>query len=245
MRHRHGHGHGAGERIFKGPGDKKIIALVGNPNVGKSVIFNRLTGKYVNVSNYPGTTVEISTGYATFDARENMIIDTPGVNNLIPSSEDEQVARDILLENRMRTVIQVADSKNLRRTLLLTLQLAEMRIPMLLNLNMSDEAAERGIKIDAGKLSEILGIPVVHSVAVRREGIDKIVDNLKHASVPEIHVVYDRELENALNMIEKLLPESNISKRSIGLMLLAGDRSLSPWVNRNLAEPEIKKIEKI
>src|SRR5512134_1280560 len=96
------------------------IALVGNPNVGKSVIFGLLTGKYVIVSNYPGTTVEIVQGNATLNGCSSVVIDTPGANSLTPMSEDEQVTRDILLHERPDSVIQVADAKNLRRALTLS-----------------------------------------------------------------------------------------------------------------------------
>jgi len=97
------------------------VILTGNPNVGKSVIFSILTGKYAAVSNYPGTTVEVSRGPAIFDDKKFLLIDTPGVNSLIPLSEDEKVTRDILLQEEPRAVIQIADSKNLRRALLLTI----------------------------------------------------------------------------------------------------------------------------
>jgi len=123
------------------------IVLVGNPNVGKSVIFGFLTGKYVTVSNYPGTTVEISQGNINLEGNKFLVIDTPGVNNLIPMSEDEKVTRDILLLERPFAVIQVADSKNLKRTLMITLQLSEMGLPLVLDLNMEDEAMDRGVQI--------------------------------------------------------------------------------------------------
>src|SRR3989338_2575185 len=133
------------ELDFKG---KKTIALVGNPNVGKSVVFALLTGKYVTVSNYPGTTVEVTQGFSVFDRKNTIIVDTPGVNSLIPQSEDERVARDILLDEKPGVVVQVADAKNLKRSLLLALQLIEMGLPLVLDLNIYDEALARGIKID-------------------------------------------------------------------------------------------------
>ena len=137
------------------PTSEKIerIALVGNPNVGKSVIFGWLTGKYVTVSNYPGTTVEVSQGNIKLEGRKGVLVDTPGTNSLIPMSEDERVTRDILLEEGDLKVIQVGDAKNLRRALGITLQLAEMEKPVVLVLNMADEAQERGIAIDRERLS--------------------------------------------------------------------------------------------
>src|SRR5512135_2757172 len=120
------------------PPAEKII-LVGNPNVGKSVIFNYLTGKYVTVSNYPGTTVEVSAGSTTVGNRKVQVLDTPGVNSLIPMSEDEKVTRDILLQGSKVHLVQVMDAKNLRRGLLISLQLMEMGLSFLVVLNMWDE----------------------------------------------------------------------------------------------------------
>lgn len=162
------------------------IALVGNPNVGKSVIFNALTGSYVTVSNYPGTTVEISKGIGRFGAQKFNIIDTPGVNSLDTQSEDEKVTVDIISKSDIACIVQVADSKNLRRSLLLTLELARLKIPLVLNLNMSDEAKERGIKIDTKKLSEKLGVDVVETVAVTGDGLAKLKEALHKARVPSI-----------------------------------------------------------
>ena len=126
------------------------IALVGNPNVGKSVIFGALTGTYATVSNYPGTTVEVTRAAARVDAAVE-VIDTPGVNSLTPNSEDERVTRDILLGG-VDSVVQVADAKNLARALVVSLQLAEASLPFVLVLNMMDEAADRGLVIDAARI---------------------------------------------------------------------------------------------
>ncbi|MGD2253609.1 MAG: FeoB small GTPase domain-containing protein, partial [Anaerolineales bacterium] len=118
------------------------LALVGHHNVGKSVIFHLLTGHYVTVSNYPGTTVEVSRGKAR-DFKDMMVIDTPGVVTLPAHSEDEHTTARVLLQEPLRSILQVGDAKNLRRTLLLTIQLAEMGVPMALALNMMDEANSR------------------------------------------------------------------------------------------------------
>ncbi len=124
------------------------VILVGNPNVGKSVIFNYLTGSYRVVSNYPGTTVEVSSGTAKSGEFSYTVLDTPGVNNLIPNSEDEKVTRDILLSENDYRIINVLDAKNLRRGLLIALQLIEMGLPLVLVLNMMDEAKSRGMEIN-------------------------------------------------------------------------------------------------
>ena len=125
----------------RGTSGAKRVLLIGNPNVGKSVIFHHLTGKYTIVSNYPGTTVDIASGKASFDGGIT-VVDSPGVNSLIPRSEDERVARDLLLEDVNTTVVQVTDAKNLQRGLVLTSQLAEAGVPLILALNMTDEAVK-------------------------------------------------------------------------------------------------------
>lgn len=160
------------------------ITLVGNPNVGKSVIFGYLTGRYTIVSNYPGTTVEVARGEMRFGGRDFDVIDTPGTNSLDPQSEDERVTRDILLSEPPDILIQVADVKNLRRTLLLTSQLAELGRPMILVLNLMDEARQRGITVDSAAISETFGIPVVETVAPYGEGLNDLSKALGLAAIP-------------------------------------------------------------
>ncbi len=228
------------ERIATGI---KRVVLVGNPNVGKSVIFGLLTGRYVTVSNYPGTTVEVSQGNMKLSQERFLVIDTPGVNSLIPMSEDERVTRDILLSERPYAVIQVADSKNLKRTLMLLTQLAEMQIPVVLDLNMEDEARDKGIEIDKAGLSEMLGIDVVGTVAPRRKGLRKLRDALKEPKVPKLLVRYPEPLEGYIKRIEEILPEAPVSKRSLAVMVLAGDESLKGWLNRNLSKQKVEELE--
>ncbi|MGD8279453.1 MAG: ferrous iron transporter B, partial [Gemmatimonadota bacterium] len=163
------------------PSPPAKAVLVGNPNVGKSVLFKHLTNHYVVVSNFPGTTVEISRSRARLNGRAYEIIDTPGINDLAQRSDDARVTREVVEGHPDATVIQVADAKNLRRALLLTLQLARMQRPAILVLNMADELKARGGRIDAARLSELLGIPVVTTVAVRGEGIDALVEAVAHA----------------------------------------------------------------
>lgn len=222
------------------------VLLIGNPNVGKSVIFGHLTGTYVTVSNYPGTTVELTTGKATFNGNTTYVVDTPGVNSLIPMSEDEVVTRDILLKERPKAVIHVADAKNLRRSLFLTLQLIEMGVPMILDLNMSDEARARGISIDVAKLSRRLGIPVVETVAIRGKGIDDLTALIDEPASPSDQMIrYSPEIEAATAEIAALLPDAPISKRALALMFLARDQSLLRWAQKHLDPEVITQIEKI
>jgi ferrous iron transport protein B len=159
------------------------IALVGNPNVGKSVVFGRLTGRYVTVSNYPGTTVAVTRGRATVGAEVCDVIDTPGVNALEgPLSEDEKVTCDLLTSGGAELVVQIADARNLRRALTLTSQLADFRLPMILVLNMIDEARARGVDVDAEGLADELGIPVIEAVAPEGRGMADLRDALPNAA---------------------------------------------------------------
>ncbi len=161
------------------------IALVGNPNVGKSVFFGRLTGRYATVSNYPGTTVTITSGRALVGAEVCDVIDTPGVNALEGVlSEDERITRKLLSEGGAELVVQIADARNLRRALLLTSQLADLGLPMILVLNMLDEAHARGVSVDAKRLSEHLGIPVIEAVAPEGRGLAELRNALPLAAIP-------------------------------------------------------------
>jgi ferrous iron transport protein B len=161
------------------------IALVGNPNVGKSVIFGRLTGRYVTVSNYPGTTVAVTRGRASVGAEVCDIVDTPGVNALEgPLSEDEKVTRDLLERGGAELIVQVADARNLRRALLLTSQIADFDLPTVLVLNMVDEARARGIDVDVDGLAAELGVPVIEAVAPEGRGIAELRDQLPLAGRP-------------------------------------------------------------
>ncbi len=202
---------------------EKLI-LVGNANVGKSVIFNRLTGSYAVVSNYPGTTVDISRGSATVNGKTFEVIDTPGTASLLPDSEDEQVTRDILFNETDYAVVQVADAKNLNRSLLLTLELAELKVPMVLVLNMSDEARERGIKINRERLEKLLGIPVLETVGVTGEGVAEFKKRLAQAAVAAVKVDYAPELDRLIKAV--IEAAGNVTAaRLLAMMLLSGDES--------------------
>ncbi|NNE46241.1 MAG: ferrous iron transporter B, partial [Rhodothermales bacterium] len=167
--------------------------LVGNPNVGKSLLFKNLTNRFVIVSNYPGTTVEVVRAQAGFNGRSVQVIDTPGINDVAPRSDDVKVTLQLLKDHPTGTIVQVADAKNLRRALFLTLQLAELGRPMILVLNMLDELDERGGRIDFERLSEILGIPVVGTVAIRNQGTEDVITEVANARPPRLADGYDAE----------------------------------------------------
>lgn len=150
------------------------VVLVGNPNVGKSVLFNRLTGRYVVVSNYPGTTVEVARGQARIGGTVCEVIDTPGMYSLSPITEEERVARALLLREQPDVVIHVVDAKNLSRMLSLTLQLLEAGLPVILLLNMMDEAERLHLHIDRHALAKHLGIPVIPASLISGRGVEEL-----------------------------------------------------------------------
>ena len=223
----------------------RAVILVGNPNVGKSAMFGALTGKYVTVSNYPGTTVEVTRGSATFDGKPWHVMDTPGTNNLLPMSEDEAVTRDILLSESGYVALQVCDAKNLRRGLLLAAQLAEGEIPFVLALNMADEAASRGIVIDTARLEGELGVDVVSTVAVQRQGLGTVQSRLAHARTSAFRVRYDPNVEAAIDEVAPLMPRGGIGRRALAIMALAGDESLGSFLAGRLAAEALSRIEQV
>ncbi len=157
-----------------GDDSQTTIALVGSPNVGKSLLFNLLTGTYVTVSNYPGTTVEVSRGNTVIAGENITFIDTPGMYSLIPITEEESVARNVIMSETVDLVIHVVDAKHLGRMLNLTLQLIEAKLPLLLVVNMIDEARKLGIWVDENQLSYKLGIPVVTMAAAQKIGLKQL-----------------------------------------------------------------------
>ncbi|MBI4379451.1 MAG: ferrous iron transport protein B [Nitrospinae bacterium] len=238
----HDHQHKSSETL----NGSSTVVLLGNPNVGKSVIFGLLTGKYVDVSNYPGTTVEISKGIMPFSGNDNeVLIDSPGINSLIPMSEDERITRDILFDKAHRGVIQVIDAKNLRRGLFITLQLAEAGIPIILVLNIYDEATERGIYIDRKKLGDILGIKIIPMVATERMGLPELKRYIHNFQKPSIPISFNEKIENAIREISYLLPETKISKRGVSLMLLSGDETLIAKLKMLLPDLDLNRIKSI
>ncbi len=221
----------------------KRIVLVGNPNVGKSVLFGLLTGKYVTVSNYPGTTVEVSYGNISLNGKKFLVVDSPGVNSLIPMSEDERVTRDILLREAPESVVLVADSKNHKRTVMLLIQLAEMGIPCVLDMNMEDEARARGIEVDLRRLEEQLQIRVISTVAPQRKGIPKLKESLLSPNIPRKSAYYGETIEASIEKISALLPETHIRRRALAVMILSGDVSMKGWLVSHLDQETLDKIE--
>jgi ferrous iron transport protein B len=162
----------------------KKIVLVGNPNIGKSALFSRLTGARVNISNYPGTTVEYTRGYMKLGKEKVKILDAPGTYSLEPTSKSERVAKELIEDSDV--IINVLDSTNLERNIYLTTELLHVDVPMIVVLNMADEAKRKGIEINYQELENLLNVPVVPTCALTGEGVKTLVDRLKDAKIGKL-----------------------------------------------------------
>lgn len=216
------------------------IALVGHPNVGKSVLFQKLTGQRVIVSNYPGTTVELARG-SLRSIPDTILVDTPGVVTFPPQSEDEQVTGRVLLYEPLKAIVHVGDAKNLRRTLTLTIQLAEMGVPLILVLNMMDEAQSRGVSLKYAELAEHLSIPVIPTTATRGQGLQELISALEKCCPPLFRLNYPAEIETFVAHFSTQLAENNldgmpIAPRSIALLWLSGDPVAEKWLREQVGD---------
>lgn len=214
------------------------IALVGNPNVGKSVLFNALTGAYVTVSNYPGTSVEVSRGAVTIDGVACEIIDTPGMYALLPITEEERVARELLLKDPPDLVIHVLDARNLERMLSMTIQLIEAGLPTLLVVNIMDEAERMGISVATELLQQKLGIPVIAAATARKRGLVEIRRAIVAYERPICPIFnYSPRLDQDIAAVAALLrAEYHISAKAVALLLLQGDDEVAALVAASEAD---------
>ena len=201
--------------------------LVGSPNVGKSVIFNYLTGQYVAVSNYPGTTVDISRGYNKMDGTLYEYIDTPGMYSFISITDEERISRHLLLQEKPDIVLHVIDAKNIRRMLHLTIQLIDIGFPVILVVNLMDEAKKNGIFLKLERLSEILGIPVIGTTATRGIGLGKIKEEIQRYCPRQSNfcMQFSSNIEQTIiSITNKLKGDYGLSRRMVALLLIQGDK---------------------
>ncbi|MDI6819608.1 MAG: ferrous iron transporter B [Candidatus Hodarchaeaceae archaeon] len=199
------------------------ILLMGNPNVGKSVVFSRLTGTSVVVSNYPGTTVEFTKGTMKIGEKKADVIDVPGTYTLEPTTRAEEVAVEMLKEGDV--VIDIVDATNLERNLYLTLQLLEKKVPVIVALNLSDEAKHKGITIDVKKLEKLLDVPVVPTVAITGEGLKKLVSRLPEAKAHAYRHTDEQRWEKVGKIVEDV---QSVAHRHHTLAERLGDATVRP-----------------
>jgi ferrous iron transport protein B len=196
------------------------VALTGNPNTGKSTIFNELTGARQKIGNWPGVTVDKKIGYTKYQDRAISVMDLPGTYSVSARSPEEKIVIDYLLESRPDIVVDVVDASNIERNLFLTVQLLEYNVPFIIDLNMMDEAKKLGVKINVKKLEELIGMLVVETVGRSRKSIHKllavftstVMENYKNSSLIESHIAKVEELRQS-NLKKTELEEDIITLR--------------------------------
>ena len=218
-----------------------VIALAGNPNCGKTSLFNALTGSKQHVGNWPGVTVEKKEGHFKFEGRNIVVVDLPGTYSLGAYSEDEVVARDFILKSKPDVVINVIDSSNIERNLYLTMQILETGAKMVLALNMMDEARNKNIEINAFKISKALNIPVIGTVATKNEGMQELIKQAIKIGDSEQHnffrINYGKDIEKEIQMLTETFAQVAATKEYpaqwASLKLLEGDDYIKKYVNEN------------
>lgn len=228
-----------------------ILALAGNQNCGKTTLFNALTGSNQHVGNFPGVTVDqkVGTVKKLKDGRDMQIVDLPGIYSLSPYTNEEIVSRDYIFNSKPDGIINIVDAGNIERNLYLSLQLAELGLPMVIALNMMDEVESNGGSINTVKLSEILGVPVVPISAVKGYGIEELIDTVIRVTDNKIkpHVVdfcggeVHRAIHSIMHMIEDHAYAVGINKRFASTKLVEGDDSMAERLK--LSDNEKETIE--
>ena len=225
--------------------DGKIV-IAGNPNVGKSQLFNKLGGIYSTVANYPYTTVEPTRTHLIIGGKKYELIDCPGINSFSATSQDEIATRDALIKESPSIIIQCLDATNIERSLLLTSQLIELNIPIILTLNLMDETHKRGVWIDSEKLTFLLGVPIVETIATENKGITELTERLEQVfakdSIRNADIPYKNIIKNSIRQIRDCFPE-NAPSRAILILLLTGDKDIESWVEDKYGTDIFQKVK--
>ena len=225
-----------------------IIGVVGNPNCGKTTLFNALTGTKQRVGNWPGVTVDRKSGDYTHEGKRIEVVDLPGIYSLSAASLDEEVARDYVLSGEPDLIVNIIDASNIERNLYLTIQLLEMQVPLVLALNMMDMAKNRRIEIDISALSERVGCPVVPLVASKGKGVDDLKSEINRAagmrSISKLQMSYPEEIHEAVDALATLIQDAALYKkmnpRWAAIKLLEGD----PWVSEAVSREAREKADR-
>ncbi len=221
---------------------KNVILLIGNPNVGKTSLFNELSRKYAITANYPFTTVELNTDFIKLYGRKYELIDAAGIYRLDHPSEEGQLTRDVIFKHHPEIIIQVIEASNLERSLLLTAQLLELKIPLIIVLNMIDEMVKQGIRINSSLLAEILGVPVIEAIATEGKGIEEIKKVIRKLKQPQQSVLYPSRLEQFYMEALTLFPSKNKPPRPIITLLALEDPFALHWINENFGSEISTKV---
>jgi small GTP-binding protein len=212
-----------------------VIALAGNPNSGKTTVFNNLTGARQHVGNWPGVTVEKKEGNCSFREHNIKVIDLPGVYSLTAYSPDEVVARNFIIDEKPDVVVDIVDASNLERNLYLAVQIMEMGVPLIIALNMMDEAQSRRYKIDIEAISKEMGVSVIPMTANRNKGTDELLEEIVKVAEGRteangVRVEYGREVENEIFRLEEAISETSLASRYspkwLAVKLIEGDEEI-------------------
>jgi len=213
-----------------------VVALAGNPNSGKTTVFNNLTGTHQYVGNWPGVTVEKKEGVCRYRDHRIKVVDLPGVYSLTAYSLDEIIAREFIIEKEPDVVVNIVDASNLERNLYLTVQLLEMGARLIVCLNMMDEADSRGLRIDIDHLSYHLGAPIIPMVASRNRGTERLLEEIVKVGrgdfpIKKLKINYGREVEGEISRLERLISQTDLAQRYaprwLAVKLLEGDEEIT------------------
>lgn len=211
------------------------VALAGNPNSGKTTVFNNLTGARQHVGNWPGVTVEKKEGSCSHSGYNISVVDLPGVYSLTAYSLDEVIARDFIMDEKPDVVVDIVDASNLERNLYLAVQLLETGVMLIVALNMMDMAESRKYQIDAKELSRLVGAPVVPMVANRNRGTAELLETIVDVAegkveVPGLRLDYGREVERELEKLERIIKDNPLARqyspRWLAIKLLEEDEEI-------------------
>lgn len=219
--------------------DEIVVAVAGNPNSGKSTLINALAGSRLHVGNWPGVTVEKKTAHLKTGDVLVKLVDLPGTYSLSPYTQEEIVARDYLLHEKPDVIINVVDATNLERNLYLTIQLMELGIPVVIAMNMSDEAAAKGYRIDNKKISDALGVKIINTVAVKKLGMDELLDSARDAALsPSEHIPealsYGADIDAAAQKIADIVMVENPSRAEVIPLR---------WISLKIMENDLAAVE--
>lgn len=221
------------------------LALAGNPNCGKTTLFNYLTGAKQHVGNWPGVTVDKKEGVYKKN-KDVLVLDLPGTYSLSPYSAEEIVARDYLVKERPDVVINIIDGTSIERNMYLTLQIMETKVPMIVSVNMEDEMKEKGIKVDYDKMSKHLGVPVVPMTARNGKGVDAVMEAAikvaKEKAIPDEMAIYDKNITESIEELASLFTDETEEEKSWkAIKLLENDEIVSNELNDSV-KSKIKNI---
>ena len=231
------------------------VALIGNPNVGKSLIFNNLTGGKAHVGNWPGKTVEKKVGECIYNDVKMEIIDLPGTYSLTANSIDELIARDYIIKEKPDVVVDIVDASNLERNLYLTLQLLELEANVVIALNKFDISQSMGLEIDYGKLSDLLRVPVIPTVATTMEGMDELKEAIVKAAMNKekakpVKFSYGRKIDELIAKIEEIIRRDEKLARTypprwIAIKVLEADEEVLKIIEKSPCKQDITNLLKV